>query len=188
MAGEKELTAKEAGARLAEFLPVDVRGAHEFHGPLGHIRGATLIPLPELEARAAELPRGRALLLVCRSGARSAKACAQLAALGLGPTTNLAGGMMAWGNAGLPVERTRFASPAALVENAVAWLAQVTSQSPAAVYAILKGALGGPAEPHGAADAARALDWIENAAQEAGSPPDLALSMRAFRAALAEIV
>ena len=64
---------------------VDVRAEHEFRGPLGRVRGSTLVPLPELEERARELPRGRPLLLVCRSGARSGKACEQLAALGIGP-------------------------------------------------------------------------------------------------------
>ena len=72
MANVKEIAATEAQRQIEKFLTVDVRGAHEFDGPLGHVSGSLLIPLPELEARAAELPRGRALLLVCRSGARSA--------------------------------------------------------------------------------------------------------------------
>lgn len=184
MAGEAELAPGEASARLAEFLTLDVRGEHEFHGPLGHIRGALLIPLPELEARASELPRDRALLLVCRSGARSGKACAQLAALGFGPATNLLGGMIAWGRAGLAVERPRYASAAELVANALAWLAQVTAQPPGAVRERLRGALDAAAEASSAADAGRALDWIDSAARASGPPPDLALSMAAFRAAL----
>lgn len=184
----RELQASEAATKLGDFLAVDVRGAHEFEGPLGHLSGARLIPLPELEARVGELPRGRALLLVCRSGARSAKACQQLEALGLGPATNLTGGMIAWNRAGLPVERARSASPAALVENAVLWLAQVTAQAPDAVRAKLAGALGAAARGQGAADAARALDWIEAAAGEAASPPpDLAMSLAAYRAALAAL-
>jgi rhodanese-related sulfurtransferase len=184
VASEPELGPTEASARLGDFLTVDVRGEHEFHGPLGHIRGALLIPLPELEARAKELPRDRALLLVCRSGVRSAKACAQLGALGFGPTTNLAGGMMAWGHAGLTVERPRYASPAALVENALAWLAQVTAQPLAAVRERLQGALAAAAEARNAAEAGRALDWVEQVARNGGNPPDLGLSMTAFRAAL----
>jgi rhodanese-related sulfurtransferase len=183
----REIAPAEANARLADFVPVDVRGAHEFAGPLGHVRGARLIPLPELEARAGELPHGRALLLVCRSGARSAKACQQLEALGYGPAHNLTGGMIAWNRAGLVVERPRYANTAALVDNALAWLAQVTAQTPADVRARLDGALGTGAEAPSRADAARALDWIEQAARAAGPPPDTDLSLAAFRAALAAL-
>jgi uncharacterized membrane protein YdjX (TVP38/TMEM64 family) len=43
---------------------VDVRGADEFHGPLGHIRGAVSIPVDELPARLAELDRWRSRLVV----------------------------------------------------------------------------------------------------------------------------
>ena len=55
-------------------------------------------------AERAESLRGRSLLLVCRSGRRSAQACEALIALGVEDVTNLAGGMIAWNDAGLPVE------------------------------------------------------------------------------------
>jgi len=187
VANVREIAPSDASARIGEFLAVDVRGAHEFAGPLGRVRGAVLIPLPELELRARELPRGKALLLVCRSGARSAKACQQLEALGYGPTTNLTGGMMAWNRAGLAVERARFADAAALVDNALAWLAQVSAQTLAAVRAKLDAALGTAAEIPKRSDAARVLDWIEEEARAAGPPPDTDLSLAAFRAALARL-
>jgi rhodanese-related sulfurtransferase len=183
----KELGPEEANAKLGEFLTVDVRGAHEFDGPLGHLRGAKLIPLPELEARAGELPRGKELLLVCRSGARSAKACQQLEALGYGPATNLVGGMIAWNRARLATELPRYADAAALVENAIAWLAQVTAQPRDAVRARLDAEASGAAGTSTKPAAARALDWIERAARAAGSPPDTDLSLAAFRAALAAL-
>jgi rhodanese-related sulfurtransferase len=181
----KEIAPTDANARLGEFLTVDVRGAHEFEGPLGRVPGARLIPLPELEARAGELPRGKSLLLVCRSGARSARACQQLEALGYGPATNLTGGMIAWNRAGLTTERPRYADAAALVDNAVAWLAQVTAQPPAALRAKLEAEAAGAAAARTKASAARALDWIEASAKGAGSPPDTDLSLAAFRAARA---
>lgn len=187
MAEVKEIAPPEASARLGEFLTVDVRGQHEFDGPLGRVRGALLIPLPELEARARELPRGKPLLLVCRSGARSAKACQQLEALGYGPATNLVGGMIAWNRAGLATEKPRYADPAALLENALAWLAQVSGQPRDAVRARLHAELGASAPAPSKPDAARALDWIERAAQVAGAPPDTELSLAAFRAALAAL-
>jgi len=183
----KELGPQEANARLGDFLTVDVRGAHEFDGPLGRVRGAKLIPLPELEARAGELPRGRELLLVCRSGARSAKASQQLEALGYGPATNLVGGMIAWNRAGLAIEKPRYAGAAALIENAIAWLAQVTAQPRDAVRARLEAEASGAAAARTKHDAARALDWIEAAARAGGSPPDTDLSLAAFRAALAAL-
>jgi rhodanese-related sulfurtransferase len=183
----KEIAPTDANARLGEFLTVDVRGPQEFDGPLGRVRGATLIPLPELETRARELPRDRALLLVCRSGARSAKACQQLEALGYGPATNLTGGMMAWNRAGLAVERAGFADAVALVDNALAWLAQVSAQTPAAVRAKLDAAVGMAAEVPETSDAARVLDWIEEEARAAGPPPDTDLSLAAFRSALATL-
>ncbi len=187
MVDVKELSAAEASGRLGEFLAVDVRGAHEFAGPLGRLHGSVLIPLPELEARAKELPRGKALLLVCRSGVRSGKACQQLEALGYGPATNLVGGMIAWNRAGLAVERPRYANAAALAENALAWLAQVSTQPRDAVRAKLAAELGAAGDARSASDAARVLDWIESAARAAGSPPDTDLSLAAFRAALAAL-
>ncbi len=187
MTNVREIAPAEANARLAEFLPVDVRGAHEFDGPLGRVRGAVLIPLPELEARARELPREKPLLLICRSGARSLKACRQLEALGYGPASNLTGGMIAWNRAGLGVERPRYASVAALLDNELAWLAQVTAQTPADARAKLDAALGAAVEAPTPADAARALDWIERAARAAGPPPDTDMSLAAFRAALARL-
>lgn len=182
-----ELEPQQAAERLAEFELIDVRGAQEFAGPLGRIRGARLIPLPVLSERAAEIPRGRPLLLICRSGARSARACAQLGELGFGPTVNLVGGMIAWNRAELPVERAQLQSPDALLESALAWLSQVTQQAPDAARAKLLTALGERPEALEALtreSVARALDAIERLA---GAQPDLELSLAAFRAALAEL-
>ena len=187
MTAPTELTPQQAAARLAEFEAIDVRGEHEFAGPLGRVAGARLIPLPVLAQRTGEIPRDQSLLLICRSGVRSAKACAQLAELGFGPTVNLTGGMIAWNLARLPVERTRPASLAALLENAVAWLAQVTAQAPDAARAKLLAELGQESALLSAptrSGTTRALDAI---AALAGTPPDLDLSLAAFRAALAEL-
>jgi rhodanese-related sulfurtransferase len=183
----KEIAPADAERRLGEFVAIDVRGAHEFAGPLGHVRGSLLIPLPELESRAGEIPKGKHLLLVCRSGARSARACAQLEALGYGPATNLTGGMIAWSRAGLATEVTRYADAEALLDNALAWLAQVSAQKPDAVRASLTADTGSTAAGRTKADAARVLDWIEQRAGAAGTPPDTDLSLAAFRAALAQL-
>ncbi|HET9763499.1 MAG TPA: MBL fold metallo-hydrolase [Casimicrobiaceae bacterium] len=86
---------------------VDVREADEYQGSLGHIRGASLIPLGALAARAGELSRDRPVVAVCRSGARSAQASVLLQRAGFKDVANLAGGMLRWRAEGLPVEGGR---------------------------------------------------------------------------------
>jgi glyoxylase-like metal-dependent hydrolase (beta-lactamase superfamily II)/rhodanese-related sulfurtransferase len=83
---------------------VDVREPSEFDGALGHIAGATLIPLAELPTRLGELDRARPVVTVCRSGARSAQAAVLLGKAGLTQAANLAGGMLRWRAAGYPVK------------------------------------------------------------------------------------
>jgi rhodanese-related sulfurtransferase len=78
-------------------LILDVRGADEFDGPLGHIDGAVLIPLPELGARQREVTgAGRPIVCVCLTDKRSSAAAAQLAAAGVDRVSVLRGGMKAW--------------------------------------------------------------------------------------------
>jgi rhodanese-related sulfurtransferase len=91
----------------AEVQIVDVREASEYHGPIGHIKGALLIPLGELAARANELARERPVVAVCRSGARSAQACVILQRMGFRDLANLAGGMLRWRAEGFAVEGGR---------------------------------------------------------------------------------
>ncbi|MEO6066878.1 MAG: rhodanese-like domain-containing protein [Gemmatimonadales bacterium] len=82
---------------------VDVRAASEWE--LGHLNGATHIPLPELAGRIGELPTDRPLVLQCGSGARSMIAASLLQAHGIAGVVNLSGGYSAWLKAGLPTER-----------------------------------------------------------------------------------
>jgi sulfur dioxygenase len=83
---------------------VDVREPDEFTGPLGHIRGARLMPLGSLADRARELARDRPIVAVCRSGGRSAQATVILREAGLNDAANLAGGMLRWRAEGHAVE------------------------------------------------------------------------------------
>jgi sulfur dioxygenase len=83
---------------------VDVRAPDEFHGPLGHIRGAMLLPMDELEPRIGELDTARPVVTVCRSGTRSAQAATLLGKAGFGQVANLAGGMLRWRARGHAVE------------------------------------------------------------------------------------
>jgi hydroxyacylglutathione hydrolase len=97
-----DLTPAEAAARLRDeqdWQVVDVRTPDE--RPDGVIEGDVLIPLDELSARAGEIDPARPSLIYCRSGSRSAMAVAALRAAGY-DAHNLAGGMLAWLDAGLP--------------------------------------------------------------------------------------
>jgi len=184
----KEISVEEAQRRRDEFHAIDVRADHEFRGPLGRVRDARLVPLPELEARVKELPRDRPLLLICRSGVRSGKACEALDALGVGSTVNLTGGMIAWNRARLPVEHVQPGSLAEVLDLVVRWVAQVTAQAPDAVRETFRGqldALGSSASDPTRAALARVLDSVERSLSEKGAPPDLDLSLVTFRRWLA---
>jgi rhodanese-related sulfurtransferase len=96
-----EIDVAELARRHAEGAYVlDVRQPDEYEA--GHVPGAVLVPLDQLEARRAEVPTDRPVLVICKSGGRSAKAVQHLAPLGV-DATNVAGGTMAWIDAGNPV-------------------------------------------------------------------------------------
>ena len=81
-------------------LIVDVREPNEYAQI--RARGAVLLPLGRLNDRVRDLPRDREILLMCRTGGRSANATQFLAANGFENVTNVSGGIVAWHNAGLP--------------------------------------------------------------------------------------
>lgn len=97
---EEQLAAGAAG----QIQIVDVREPHEFTDALGHIHGALLLPLSDLATRQSELDRGRPIVTVCRSGARSAQATVLLQKAGYTDVANLAGGMLRWRAQGLSVD------------------------------------------------------------------------------------
>lgn len=187
MVNYQEIAPVEAHPRLAEFFIIDVRADHEFRGPLGHVQHSALIPLFDLVERSREIPKGRPLLLICRSGKRSGRACEQLIELGLGPTVNLSGGMIAWNRAQLPVDASHPESLGELLVLATAWLAQVSQLTPCAAQDIVSGRLecaGGTFEQPTGAAVESILDFIEESLVSI-SPPDLDLSLASFRRWLA---
>ena len=96
-----KVTAGQAAELVAGgAILLDVREPHEWQA--GHAPKARHIPLGQLAHRATELPAGRRVVTVCRSGARSARAASLLASSGR-EVSNLAGGMHAWSRADLPV-------------------------------------------------------------------------------------
>jgi rhodanese-related sulfurtransferase len=94
----------EAQARFKDKpqpFVLDVREPDEYHS--GHIAGAKLIPLGQLNQRMKELPQDREILCVCQSGSRSGNAARQLASAGY-RVINLKGGLIAWEWARLPMK------------------------------------------------------------------------------------
>jgi sulfur dioxygenase len=89
---------------LGAVRVLDVREQAEFEGPLGHIRGAMLVPLGDLAARAKDLPKDKPVVAVCRAGSRSAHATAILQKAGIADVANLPGGMLRWRAEGRAVE------------------------------------------------------------------------------------
>ena len=86
-------------------LILDVREQGEYDA--GHILNSKLVSLGKLAERIGELEkyRERPIVVVCRSGQRSAAACALLGKRGFTQAYNLSGGVMAWQKASLPLEK-----------------------------------------------------------------------------------
>jgi len=88
-----------------DALVIDVREDKEWAD--GHIPRATHIPLGQLKAKLGELEKHKShpILVSCRSGMRSARACGLLKKAGFETVYNLEGGMIAWERANLPVTK-----------------------------------------------------------------------------------
>lgn len=91
----------DAGTRL---FVLDVRDPHELREELGHIKGATNIPVGALAHRLAELEshRGREIVTVCKAGGRAHTAAQILMQAGFPMVHVMMGGMMGWKQAGFP--------------------------------------------------------------------------------------
>ncbi len=87
----------------ADAYLLDVREPDEWAA--GHAPGAHHVPMMEVPARLADLPRDRPLVVVCRVGGRSAQVVAYLQANGFEAAVNMDGGMVDWASAGRPVVR-----------------------------------------------------------------------------------
>ena len=87
-------------ARSHGAVILDVREAEELDEL--SVPGVTHIPLGALQVEATSLPRDRELLVICRSGVRSAFATQFLLTSGFQRTTNITGGVIAWARAKLP--------------------------------------------------------------------------------------
>ena len=80
---------------------LDVRQPEEWQQ--FHIPGATLIPLGELPNRLNEVPKGKEIVVVCRTGHRSAQGRDVLLNAGFPLVTSMAGGVTQWQAQGLAI-------------------------------------------------------------------------------------
>jgi rhodanese-related sulfurtransferase len=177
-----ELGPVSAHARLADFRVVDVRERHEFEGPLGRVPGSTCVPRSRLADTL--LDPAAHWLLVCRSGRRSLVACETLRSRGIPNVANLAGGMIAWNRAGLPIERTPLRDGASILRSLVAWLAQVGGEDVAAVRERVEGwivELGESFERVSSGGVELVLLRVEQTLRARGAPDDLDLTVAAYR-------
>ena len=88
-----------------DAVVIDVRQPDEYIA--GHLPESRNIPLGQIEERASELDKLKdtPLIMVCQSGSRSDGACKKLEKLGFSKLNNLAGGINAWKDAGLPLKK-----------------------------------------------------------------------------------
>jgi molybdopterin/thiamine biosynthesis adenylyltransferase/rhodanese-related sulfurtransferase len=94
---EDEIEVTEVKAMLDrgdKFTLIDVREPHEYQ--IASIPGAILIPLGEIGRRLDELDTTADIVIHCKSGMRSARACGVLKANGFEHVRNMKGGILAW--------------------------------------------------------------------------------------------
>lgn len=104
--------------KKGDFLLLDVRQPEEYEA--GHIPGAMLIPLGELEARWEELARDKKIITYCRSGHRSMAAAIALCGLGFKDVHTIKGGILNWRYetiGGMPEVRPELVTEAADVKD-----------------------------------------------------------------------
>jgi rhodanese-related sulfurtransferase len=98
----------EAARRMSDgdsggALLVDVREHNEL--AVVRVDGAVHVPTSAFVERAGELPTDRPLLIMCATGVRSAAVTGYLLRSGWTDVSNVDGGIVAWQQAGLPVQR-----------------------------------------------------------------------------------
>ena len=102
--GIVEVTPQEAQARVkAGAQLIDVRQPAEYR--TGHAPKAKLTPLSQLKRHAAEMPKGKPMVVICASGHRSVVAVDWLKRWGFEDVVSVRGGTAGWRAANLPVTK-----------------------------------------------------------------------------------
>jgi rhodanese-related sulfurtransferase len=107
----KEIDSPELASWVADeahqFRVIDVREMPEI--AQGTTPRAEPLPLATLPVRLSEFRPDEKLVIICRSGARSAQACMFMQQQGFKNVYNLRGGMMSWAHNSLPIVRPEMA-------------------------------------------------------------------------------
>lgn len=101
----KDITPQAAYEARGSARLVDVREADELAAG-GFIPGVEHVPLATVTAAAQRWTKDEPIVLICRSGGRSSRAAEALVAMGFTNVMNMAGGMLAYGAARLPLARS----------------------------------------------------------------------------------
>lgn len=94
--GELEVPAPWVKDHLGTFRFIDVREPHELDGPLGHVEGVENLPLLKVLSACESCDHDEPVVLICRSGRRSALAARELTRAGVKTVASVEGGMIAW--------------------------------------------------------------------------------------------
>ena len=86
-----------------DVILIDVREQSEYDA--GHIPGITLVPMSDIQNRLDEIPTDKEVIVTCRSGNRSGQVTDFLRQNGFDNVHNMQGGILAWEQAGYPVEQ-----------------------------------------------------------------------------------
>ena len=100
-----DINVNDVNTRPEDVVLIDVRRPEEFTGELGHISGSKLLTLDTLNEQHSQIPKDKTVVLICRSGARSCKAASFLLEKGYTDVYNMEGGMIAWNENNLPIEK-----------------------------------------------------------------------------------
>jgi rhodanese-related sulfurtransferase len=103
----------------SNLVILDVRNQSEYN--LDHLYGAILIPVYQLEARISELEKSRndPIIVYCKSGFRSQMACEILVEHNFTKVYNMAGGILAWIEAGYPIDTSYHQVTVDVVDNRI---------------------------------------------------------------------
>lgn len=101
--GIPEVGVEWVQAHRGGFDVVDVREPHELSGDLGRLKDIRSVPQDRLAEASTPWDRDRAIVVVCRSGGRSGRAAKLLEDQGFRRVASMAGGMLRWREAQLPL-------------------------------------------------------------------------------------
>jgi adenylyltransferase/sulfurtransferase len=92
--GSDEITPSQLAAERERYRLIDVREPYEWE--IARIEGAELVPMGQIPGKINDLSREEAIVVYCRSGARSGRVVDYLRGLGFTKVRNLAGGINRW--------------------------------------------------------------------------------------------